>query len=286
MTETGCKVDSTKDIYFYELEEDGTLLCFDDEEYEIAKIGVHPFTKQPLPRGKYVKINSRNQFRGSNTDIIDKFLSRHQRERFYFPDLNDILKDVRDADPSPNKKYVAWIINSYRLGGIKRSEDMLSRVKPALEDYILLSENNKLDQNEKNINTMCGLVGCQAKKWFKPGLEDLIDKYQGEIDEIRGKKESDVVGKEEGELIYDGETIKIIHPTTEAAACYYGRGTRWCTAATRAENYFEDYNEDGPLYIIIPKNPQYPGEKYQVHFETSSFMNEKDKEISFVESTF
>jgi len=72
----------------------------------------------------------------------------------------------------------------------------------------------------------------------------------------------------------------VVVPQDEAAACYYGRGTRWCTAATKGENYFVHYNKEGPLYIILPKNPSYKGEKYQLHIESKQFMNEKDDPVS------
>ncbi|MGA1048922.1 MAG: hypothetical protein ACO3UU_13015, partial [Minisyncoccia bacterium] len=76
----------------------------------------------------------------------------------------------------------------------------------------------------------------------------------------------------------DGD-VRVIVPLDEKAACYYGQGTRWCTAATKGENYFERYNSEGPLYIIIPKKPKYPGEKYQLHVNSEQFMDEKDDTV-------
>ena len=67
------------------------------------------------------------------------------------------------------------------------------------------------------------------------------------------------------------------------AACYYGQGTRWCTAATRGKNYFSEYHNESPLLIILPKEPQYPGEKYQLHFivtlgDHMTIRNNRDEE--------
>lgn len=76
---------------------------------------------------------------------------------------------------------------------------------------------------------------------------------------------------------YEDEKWFVIIPETMDAACYWGSDTEWCTA-TRDENdnYFDRYNDDGPLIILINKEN---GEKYQFHFETNSFMNKKDKSI-------
>jgi hypothetical protein len=42
-----------------------------------------------------------------------------------------------------------------------------------------------------------------------------------------------------------------------------------------------DYYTKGnrPLYVIIPRQPAHPGEKYQFHFETKQFMDEQDRQI-------
>jgi ankyrin repeat protein len=112
------------------------------------------------------------------------------------------------------------------------------------------------------------------------GLDDLIDKYKHEFEEKELKEEEKSKAQKEGITVYDGKTIRVIQPTTEAAACHYGRGTRWCTAATEGINMFGRYNKQGPLYIIIPKKPHYEGEKYQIHFETDQYMDKEDKKIA------
>jgi hypothetical protein len=70
--------------------------------------------------------------------------------------------------------------------------------------------------------------------------------------------------------------VRIVVPEDQNAACYYGQGTRWCTAATKGSNYFGHYSKEGPLYILLPKQPKYDGEKYQLHFESEQFMDEND----------
>jgi hypothetical protein len=181
------------------------------------------------------------------------------------------------ADPT-GKKYVRWIVDSYVNGGIKRDEDLLSRVKPSLEKYEYLKSRNILNrqgelwQQETNIDNYCGIVGCQKKGFEKPGLEDLIDKYKDQLEEEHEETTNTAI------QVYNGNTIRIIQPTTKDDACYYGQSTRWCTAA-KNDNMFDHYNKSGPLYIIVPKQPRYKDEKYQLSFETEQYMNEKDEGI-------
>ena len=76
--------------------------------------------------------------------------------------------------------------------------------------------------------------------------------------------------------------VLVIIPRSEAASCYFGQGTMWCTAATRGDNRFESYNRFAPLYIVLPMKPRYEGEKYQLYLGRSNpqFMDENDDEIS------
>jgi hypothetical protein len=190
---------------------------------------------------------------------------------------HDNLDIFIQADPT-GKKYVRWIVDSYVNGGIKRDEDLLSRLKPALEKYeylksrnILVSSGQQWEQ-ETNIDNFCGIVGCQKKGFEKPGLEDLIDKYKDQLEKEEVETSNTAV------QVYNGDTIRIIQPTTEADACYYGQSTRWCTAA-KNDNMFDYYNNLGPLYIIIPNNPSFKDEKYQISFEGKQYMDEQDEEV-------
>lgn len=190
-----------------------------------------------------------------------------------------------EADPSDNKKYLDWIIKSYILGGIKLYEDLSSRVKPALEDYMYLLQSGQLDTgkadkpwtNERVIENYCGLAGCTKKKRVLIGLDGLLDKYQSILSSKREKLEESEQIHQDTEVVYKNSQVTIYHPKTKDASCYYGQGTKWCTAATRGENMFKEYNKFGPLYIIVAKD----GDKYQLHAESASLMDSKDEEVDY-----
>lgn len=76
---------------------------------------------------------------------------------------------------------------------------------------------------------------------------------------------------------YEDDTWLVVIPLSMDASCYWGNGTEWCTATRNEEdNYFDRYNDEGPLIILINKEN---GEKYQFHFESDSFMDKKDTKI-------
>lgn len=191
---------------------------------------------------------------------------------------NDNYISFVNSDPTDKKIYLRWIIDSYINGGIKLYEDLLSRVKPALQDYDYLKQAGHLQSDQKIVENYCGIAGCTKKFKEKPGLESLIDSYKDQLESRRLKLEETAEIKSNTEKVFESDELYILHPKTEAASCYYGKGTKWCTAATQGENMFEQYNRSSPLYIIIPKKASYEGEKYQMHVFSRNLMDEKDEQ--------
>lgn len=90
-------------------------------------------------------------------------------------------------------------------------------------------------------------------------------------------KEALKAAEKDAEKVYNSENYMIVVPKTQEASCAYGRGTRWCTAATGSQNYFNQYNSQGPLYIIINKKNQ---EKHQFHFQSEQYMDDQDDQVN------
>ena len=96
------------------------------------------------------------------------------------------------------------------------------------------------------------------------------------VDEYPDPEEKKEADKGTSKTVFENDKVRIVIPEDQTAACYYGQGTRWCTAAKTSSNYFNHYSKDGPLYILLPKQPKHDGEKYQLHFESEQFMDEND----------
>lgn len=158
--------------------------------------------------------------------------------------------------------YIPWIAREYARGNIARLEDCSARVRPVLEYY---------DKYKRRGDFPTELRDIMRVNWRV--LENAMEKYQPEITQTnRGQSRT----------VYEDDTVRVIVPEDETAACYYGQGTKWCTAATRGTNYFEQYSKRGPLYILLPKKPEYDGERYQLHFPSEQYMNEEDEPENIV----
>ena len=180
--------------------------------------------------------------------------------------IKDILTAIEQADPTPNKEYTQWLAKCY-ANEAQKIEDITSKGTDWLKTYHQFKVKKILPDNLRNI----------ANFKFSQ-LYDIIanDELNAKLDAIENAPSKD---KGTAQVVFDNSLVRIIVPNDEAAACYYGQGTRWCTAA-RANNMYDNYARDGDLYILLPKQPKYDGEKYQLHFASGQFMDEGDSPIS------
>ena len=187
-------------------------------------------------------------------------------------DIKDILTKITAMDPTPNKELTFWCALNYANNGITRFED-IGKAMNALEDYkkLLRKPNLNPPLQIRDINQIRGLVN----------LEKIVDQYPKEEivsnKEAMNQEEQGFYESKEATLLYNSDQIKVVIPNTKKASIFFGKGTKWCTAATN-NNMFSNYSKkNDPLYIIMIKGSN---EKYQFHFGTKQFMDISDKEIN------
>jgi hypothetical protein len=175
--------------------------------------------------------------------------------------IDIILQYVEKGDPTPNKEYSQSIAKMYS-NGLSKMEDVVSTLADYLVKFDRLKRKKKIQPPRNDFNRYKDLES----------FYDVVDEYPEE-EEAKPEVKQNVK-----ELYRDNKLIVTI-PQDVQAACYYGQGTRWCTAGKNNNMY--DYYTKGnrPLYVIIPRQPAHPGEKYQFHFETKQFMDEQDRQI-------
>lgn len=183
------------------------------------------------------------------------------------PDYNKVvewvIQNLEQADPTTNKIYTPWLAREYAKQNIKRLEDA-HVMKQTLANYDKYKKRNDFRSDAKDIMRLSFQQFYTIMHNYEPAPEPIKDKGQSKV-------------------VFEDNVVRIIVPENEQAACYYGQGTRWCTASTKGDNYFDHYNRSGPMYIMLPKQPSYNGEKYQIHFSSNQFMNEEDEEINFAD---
>lgn len=174
---------------------------------------------------------------------------------------DDVIKKLSDADPSPEGDAVNWLVNMYCLKLFKL-EDV-----PRLHKDIETFYKYKTALTNKDLNSYKSLTELYA------ALEPYQDSAVGRAGKTF-KETSDQVT-----YLIKTPDFKALIPKTQEAACFYGEDTKWCTAADDEHNRFDMYNSKGELIIIILN---YNGKvrKYQMHYETNSFMDKDDSPIT------
>jgi hypothetical protein len=185
------------------------------------------------------------------TKLGDQLVTAASRDQNQ--DIDTIIAALEQMDPTKNKQYVEWLARQY-IRSQFRLED-----HPRVNDVLVKFEQikNKLDQRDIN-------------KYTFRSLEEIIDK-EFNVKLSTRSDETDVPGANN---LYNGPLGRLDVPITVKASKILGKGTKWCTAAEK-NNMFEQYNEQGPLYVWRDKS----GDKYQFHFETKQFMDSRDNTI-------
>ena len=155
----------------------------------------------------------------------------------YKNQTEDSINQLALADPTPNKKYIDWLLKnseSFRI-----PED-INKLKSSLENFINLSKTSKWS-GSKDINTyksykeLIHAIESNTNIINTPPPKQInSNNNNDEIDNKIKVKEID------GWVLYkvtDAETIKEL-----------AQGTEWCV---REEPYASDYLKKGPYYVII-----------------------------------
>jgi len=180
------------------------------------------------------------------------------------------LRRIEQSDPTPNREYTQWMVRSYINRVVNYYEDVLSTLAGFAGMFNELKIHRRLPEKYRDINQI------KTREIFRDAYRAVADRYEEFRDE---QQEQKPLSKGHAQEVYNGPEVRIIHPVDQAAACYYGQGTQWCTASTRSQNYFNDYNNEGPLLILIPKKPAHEGEKYQLHAASEQVMDEHDSSV-------
>lgn len=163
-----------------------------------------------------------------------------------------------------SEKNLQWLVNNYIKG--KFSLEDKGRLMTILSDF----DKYKKNLEKKDLNQYKDIAELEDK------LSTFTEEDSKSKKQLSKEAEAKMFKDKEAKLFYEGGGIKVIIPKTEAVSCYFGRGTKWCTAATN-HNMFEHYSKAGSLYIVFTDD----GRKYQFYFKTGSqqMMDEEDKSI-------
>jgi hypothetical protein len=105
-------------------------------------------------------------------------------------------------------------------------------------------------------------------------MDELINTIKTYDNRVR----RDVKEVKGGKVVYDDGRFFVVNPLNYESSCYYGKGTKWCTAA-ETDTHFKRYNEDGKLFYIIDRTKPTSDPNYKV-----ALLKKFDGEMSFYDA--
>jgi hypothetical protein len=162
---------------------------------------------------------------------VDDFKSKYG-QKFSPEIINRIISNV-------TPKFLQWV------GKVMDSinfEDNFLKLTQALNKFEKISSNlPKTDINQ--YQTLAELTGA---------ITDYENKSRRNVKKVEG-----------GNVVYDDGRFFVVNPLNHEASCYYGKGTKWCTAA-ETDTHFKKYNDDGKLFYIIDRSKPTNDPNYKV----------------------
>jgi hypothetical protein len=187
--------------------------------------------------------------------------------------IDYILNYIESNDPTPNHQYTQWMARAWaNENGDWRLED-LNR-NDILTAFHVGKSSRKIKAEHLDINKF---------KTYRELEKTMRENY--DINELLGNKATpNQMGK--FEIIHKDSDVTLVKLIDFRSSEYWGekygpkeRRAVWCTLQP---NKFNEYNSKGPLYVIKPNQEEYVGEKYQLHFPTSQFMDVEDEPVDLV----
>lgn len=178
--------------------------------------------------------------------------------------IEHTLMAIEEHDPTPNKEYTPWLVRKFIQDPTVSVEDGRIGIEDynranILYIYDVAKKRNMLRTEHRDINRL------GTYKQFEQLMRDSYD-----LDAIFNTTE---VGRGLTKLVYKDNTLAVYIPLDAAGARSLAKGTVWCT---QSENQYKIYSSQGPLYVLLPQQPKYENEKYQIHLPSNQYMDPND----------
>ena len=162
---------------------------------------------------------------------VDDFKAKYS-QKFGEENIKKILKVVP-------QKYLDWV--GKNMDGVNFDEN-LSVLGKALDGFQKISSNLPITDlyQYKSIGQLYSALTDYQKRQRR-----IVKKVDG------------------GNVVYDDGRFFVVNPLTHDTSCYYGKGTKWCTAAS-TDHQFNRYNQDGKLFYILDRQAPSDNKFYKV----------------------
>lgn len=219
--------------------------------------------------------------------------------------VDGIYKRIEDADPTPNKEYVQWILGLYTRV-LKDRTPKTDFMQPENQmggfAYLFFEDLVKLPDSLRYFHKVKGskiLTLEQKDIYGYHSINDFIETvFLSQKDDptlatnptdVLSAKELEQLTTKNAEIVHQDPDWIIVHTIKKVANETFGEQTVWCTAGTRYSSMFDNYNKDGHLFILVKNKvgasshlKTNPGNRLQFHFESDQYRDVTNRQIDIL----
>jgi len=162
---------------------------------------------------------------------VEDFKEKYGR-KFSTDHLNKITSSVP-------KKYLEWV------GKVIDDVNFDENIQKLVDGI------NKFEKHSTNL-PLTDINQYKSLDQLLKGISDYENKPRRDFKQVKG-----------GIVVYDDGRYFVVNPSDHETSCYYGKGTKWCTAAD-SDIHFKQFNEDGKLFYILDRSKPTNDPTYKV----------------------
>ena len=145
-------------------------------------------------------------------------------------------------------------------------ERIVKNIQPKYFDWVgktldAINFDEKLSVISNNLNNF-SKVGTNLPK-TDINQYKTIDELVDALESYKNRSRRDYEVMSGANLIYDDGRYFVVNPLTHDSSCYFGSGTKWCTAAS-TDQHFQTYNDDGKLFYILDRTKPTRDSRYKI----------------------
>ena len=168
-----------------------------------------------------------------------------------YPGLHpDAIDALSARDPSGKNKYLMWAskqLNKKILEYIARTDRHGNEVDHDEFYPVVRGIARTIEAFHKNVQR---LKNRDINSYISvEHVDEVLDALGLSLRQQKSKKRE--IAQEDSTNIEETDEFWMIRPDSVEASCYYGRATRWCISATKSQNYFNQYTNDGKTFYMV-----------------------------------
>jgi hypothetical protein len=219
--------------------------------------------------------------------------------------IDNIFKKIEEADPTPNREYVQWVLGLYTRALKDRTpktdlmlpeNNMGGMAYLFFEDLVKLPESLRYFHKVKNSKVLTleqkDIYGYRSINHF---IETVFLSQKDDLTivtptDVLNAKELQQLNDKTAAIVHQDQDWIVVHTIKKVANEIFGEQTTWCTAGTRYSSMFDNYNKDGHLFILVRNKTgasshlkSNPGNRLQFHFESDQFRDVTNHQIDILQ---